>query len=61
MFGDKTRYRKFAEQCRKQAGACKLPGERDSWLRMAEEWQSLADHPPEMSGHISEKSKAEGD
>jgi hypothetical protein len=61
VLGDRNQYRKFAEQCRRQAGNCKMPGERDAWLKMAEEWQALAEHPPEMTGHISEKSKAEGD
>jgi hypothetical protein len=53
--------RKFAEQCRKQAGQCKMPGERDSWLEMADQWEAVAKDAATLPGHISQKSKAEGD
>jgi hypothetical protein len=58
---DSQQYRRYAEQCRKQAGQCKMPGERDSWLEMAAEWEELAKDVVHQPGHISQKSKAEGD
>jgi hypothetical protein len=61
VMNDSAQYRKFAEQCRKQAGQCKMPGERNSWLHMADEWEALAKEAVNIPGHISQKSKAEGD
>ena len=40
---DSGKYRNYAEQCRRQAGNCKTPDERDSWLEMAEQWEALAE------------------
>jgi hypothetical protein len=61
VMNDSDKYRKFAEQCRKQAGQCKMPGERDLWLAMADEWEALAKSAESLPGALSQKSKAEGD
>jgi hypothetical protein len=61
VMNDSDKYRKFAELCRKQAGQCKVPGERDAWLEMADEWEALAKDAATEPGYFSHKSKAEGD
>ena len=61
VMNDSGKYRKYAEQCRRHAGQCKMPGERDLWLEMAAEWEALAKDAVTQPGHISQKSKAEGD
>ena len=37
-------YRKNAEDCRQQAGRSKLLKDKAAWLKLAEQWQTLADH-----------------
>jgi hypothetical protein len=61
VMNDSEKYRKFAEHCRKHAGQCKMPGERDLWLEMAAEWEAIAKDAVAQPGYLSQKSKAEGD
>ena len=62
MMTDADRYRSYAEACRKHAGTCQMPGEKSLWLEMADEWIRLAARADDLpAGHVSTKSKAEGD
>jgi hypothetical protein len=39
---DATRFRKQAEECREQAAKAVSPLDKEVWLRLAEEWLTLA-------------------
>jgi hypothetical protein len=39
---DAVRFRKQAEECREQAARAISPLDKESWLRVAEEWLKLA-------------------
>ena len=42
MSDDAARFRKQAEECREQAAQAINPLDKESWLRVAEEWLKLA-------------------
>lgn len=42
-----TRFRKQAEQARQRAVKATSPFEKETWLRIAEDWTMLAENAPE--------------
>lgn len=42
MSGDAARYRKEAEECRRQAEKAISPIDKEAWLKIAEEWLDRA-------------------
>ena len=46
-----TVYRKNTEDCRQQAERSKLPTDKAAWLKLAEQWQTLAEQTePKTNG-----------
>ena len=44
------RYRQNAYDCRQRSALARLPADRADWLKIAEEWQKLAEEVEEANG-----------
>jgi hypothetical protein len=42
MSGDAARFQQQAQECRQQAERARTPLDKQTWLRLAEEWSKLA-------------------
>jgi hypothetical protein len=43
MMGSAERYRQNADDCRQRSLQARLPVDKANWLKIAEEWQKLAE------------------
>jgi hypothetical protein len=56
MMGSAKRYRQNADDCRQRSLQARLPVDKANWLKIAEEWQKLAEEvdDAELKGRAHE-------
>ena len=59
MMSDASKYRREAEECRRNAERASRPIDREAWLRLAADWAKLAEGA-EFSQHIKDVSRGAG-